>query len=140
MAHAKHRLVLLRPRPDTVRGFTLHKTLISTFLTARIPSITSVGKGFQPGYSGLPVQGAAASPPTRIIASIPYFEKKRNRFCMGARRFFFPLLRRLPYFSRNFAAFHAFCAFCLTFTAKTGYNNYRTPRRGNKRAAFTKTG
>ena len=35
MAHDGHRLVLLYPYPDTVRGPTLHKTLLSTVLTPR---------------------------------------------------------------------------------------------------------
>ena len=37
MAHKPHRLVLLRPRPDTVHGSLLHKTLLSTFL--KLPSL-----------------------------------------------------------------------------------------------------
>ena len=119
MAHAKHRLVLLRPRPDTVRGFTLHKTLISTFLTARIPSLTSVGKGFQPGYSGLPVQGAAASPPTRIIESIPYFEKKRNRFCMARGGFYFRCSGGCRIFAK-FRGFSRILRFLLDFYGENG--------------------
>ena len=45
MAHATLRLVLLRSRPDTVHGDALHKTLLSTFLAARGPSIKYVEKG-----------------------------------------------------------------------------------------------
>ena len=80
MAHANFRLVLLRSRPDTVRGITLHKTLLSTFLTMRVPSINDVEKGVQLCYSGFQIQGAANSPPTRSLYIILHFIKDCNRF------------------------------------------------------------
>jgi len=46
MAHARHRLVLLHPCPDTVRGRTLHKTLLSTFLSACCLPHTTPRKAF----------------------------------------------------------------------------------------------
>ena len=81
MAHANIRLVLLHPCPDTVHGITLHKPLLSTFLTARKPSINLVSKGVQLCYSGLQIQGAATSPPTRSLFIIHHFLSERNRFC-----------------------------------------------------------
>ena len=45
MAHVKIRLVLLYSYPDTVHGITLHKTLLSTSLAVRKPSINVVEKG-----------------------------------------------------------------------------------------------
>ena len=80
MAHANIRLELLHSCPDTVHGITLHKTLRSTFLTARKPSINSVEKGIQLCYSGLQIQGAATSPPTRSLYIIHYFFMICNRF------------------------------------------------------------
>ena len=74
-------LVLLHSCPDTVHGITLHKTLLSTFLTARKPSINLVEKGVQLCYSGLQVQGAANSPPTRSLYIIQHFIAICNRFC-----------------------------------------------------------
>ena len=81
MAHAKICLVLLRSRPDTVHSIALHKTLRSTFLTARKPSINYVEKGVQLCYSGLQIQGAANSPPTRSLIIIHYFFRESNHFC-----------------------------------------------------------
>ena len=80
MAHAKIRLELLHSCPDTVHGITLHKTLRSTFLTTRKPSINSVEKGIQLCYSGLQIQGAANSPPTRSLYIIQHFIAICNRF------------------------------------------------------------
>ena len=80
MAHATLRLVLLRSRPDTVHGDALHKTLLSTFLAARGPSIKYVEKGVQLCYSGLQIQGAATSPPTRSLYIIHHFAVECNRF------------------------------------------------------------
>ena len=80
MAHANFRLVLLHSCPDTVHGITLHKTLLSTFLTARKPSINLVEKGVQLCYSGLQIQGAANSPPTRSLYIIYHFFIKSNLF------------------------------------------------------------
>ena len=74
------RLVLLRSRPDTVHGIALHKTLRSTFLAVRRPSINDVEKGVQLCYSGLQIQGAANSPPTRSLYIIHYFPKDCNHF------------------------------------------------------------
>ena len=79
MAHANFRLVLLRSRPDTVRDIALHKTLLSTFLMTRIPSINDVEKGVQLCYSGFQIQGAANSPPTRFTI-ITHFLVDCNRF------------------------------------------------------------
>ena len=81
MAHANIRLELLHSCPDTVHGITLHKTLRSTFLTARKPSINYVEKGVQLCYSGLQIQGAANSPPTRSLYIIHYLHKESNHFC-----------------------------------------------------------
>ena len=83
MAHVTLRLVLLHSCPDTVHGITLHKTLLSTFLTARKPSINIVEKGVQLCYSGLQMQGAATSPPTRSLIIIHHFFVESNRFCVG---------------------------------------------------------
>ena len=80
MAHAKIRLELLHSCPDTVHGITLHKTLLSTSLATRKPSINSVEKGIQLCYSGLQIQGAANSPPTRSLYIIHYFYSEINRF------------------------------------------------------------
>ncbi len=80
MAHANIRLVLLRSRPDTVHGNALHKTLLSTFLTTRKPSINCVEKGVRLCYSGLQIQGAANSPPMRSLYIILYLPWKSNRF------------------------------------------------------------
>ena len=75
------RLELLHSCPDTVHGITLHKTLRSTFLTARKPSINFVEKGIRFCYSGLQIQGAANSPPTRSLYIIKHFIRKSKRFC-----------------------------------------------------------
>ena len=80
MAHANICLVLLHSCPDTVHNITLHKTLRSTFLTARKPSINLVEKGVQLCYSGLQMQGAANSPPTRCLYIIQHFKVDCNRF------------------------------------------------------------
>ena len=80
MAHPNIRLVLLHSCPDTVHGIALHKTLLSTFLAVRRPSINDVEKGVQLCYSGLQIQGAANSPPTRSLYIIHYFYGEINRF------------------------------------------------------------
>ena len=80
------RLELLHSCPDTVHGITLHKTLWSTFLTARKPPIHFVEKGIQLCYSGLQIQGAANSPPTRSLIIIQHFRAESNHFCVGFAR------------------------------------------------------
>ena len=60
-------LVLLYPYPDTVRSFRLHKTLRSTPLAERSPSICCVERDIQSCCSGLQVQGTANSPLSTAI-------------------------------------------------------------------------
>ena len=119
MAHAKIRLELLHSCPDTVHGITLHKTLRSTFLTARKPSINPVGKGIRFCYSGLQIQGAANSPPTRSLYIIAYFPKDCNRFCMISLLF----SKRLRFAWQILAKNAVFSGECVDKTPVKGYNN-----------------
>ncbi len=66
MAHAQIRLVLLHPCPDTVHGNALHKTLLSTPLTACGPSIGAPERDIRLCCSGLQIQGTADSPPSTV--------------------------------------------------------------------------
>ena len=98
------RLELLHSCPDTVHGITLHKTLRSTFLTARKPSINPVGKGIRLCYSGLQIQGAANSPPTRSLYIIHHYGAKCNTFCVIIGRRFcqisFSVWNKLTFFPK----------------------------------------
>jgi hypothetical protein len=55
-------LVLLPSRPDTVQETPSHETQSSTLLTGAGPHKLNPQAGIQPRYSGLRVQGTAASP------------------------------------------------------------------------------